>query len=102
MTGLLGFVAEVIFTQDKGLLVCLTILDWIYEAYSIWIVKVLFFELLAESKAKGSNRSHETMETKLSSPSPALSSAKSEPFLHTEMTEEPSTVGIETETEPRT
>lgn len=64
-------------------MVCFTILDWIYEAYSIWIGKSLFVELKIQTNAQ--TQSHETMETNVTL-SPARSpknEAFQEPMINT-------------------
>ena len=52
VTGMLFFIPEVIFTQDKALLVFMFLIDCIYEVYSLWIGKCLFNELKLETRSQ--------------------------------------------------
>jgi hypothetical protein len=48
---MLFFIPEVIFTQDKALILFLSFVDYIYELYSFWVVKCLFNELKLEARS---------------------------------------------------
>lgn len=51
------FVPEVIFTQDKAIIIFLSLVNYVYDFYSLWIVKCFISELQFTKISRGTPRS---------------------------------------------